>query len=79
VLNFYELRDNVHIKTIAVMDELEGVIILSNEDSKNILVNNREINKESASASASALVNHHVLITAGSKGVLRFYKFEIKV
>ena len=61
------------------MDELEGVIILSAEDSRNILVNSSRASKQADNSRESALITQHVLITAGNKGILRFYQFEIKV
>jgi hypothetical protein len=96
VLNFYELRSFIHVKTIPVMDELEGVVILNEEHSRKILDPRgsggnaagaeRERDRKDKSKRKStvpdappSLSTSHVLITAGSKGLLHVYNIIVKV
>ena len=75
VLNFYELRENAHVKTLAVMEELESLIILKREHSDRLLAS-MGVKSSSSSSSASKA---HVLVAAGERGVLRLFKLFIKV
>ena len=37
VVNFYELRELVHVKTVPIMEELEGLVILNAHHSRALL------------------------------------------
>jgi len=68
VVNFYDLRNYAHIKTVPVMEELEGVILLNEAHSALLL---------GSAASKSKGVRQHVLVTAGAAGVLKFFKVSM--
>lgn len=72
MLNFYELRDKKHVKTIPVMDELEALVVLDSDASRTVL------QSLSLDKKGKAAPQQHVLVTAGAHGVLRVYCFEIK-
>lgn len=55
------------------MDELEGVVILNEEHSRMIL------NIEEPSSKKKGILSEHVLITAGSKGVIRILRVSFTV
>jgi len=90
VVNFYDLKKKsaiVHLKTVAVMDELEGVVILSFEDSSSILGISSAAKPSKKPTLKSALKGGNsaakqsddseqplVLVCAGEKGLLRLYK-----
>jgi WD40 repeat protein len=87
VLNFYELRHGIHVKTVPVMEELSSVVVLNDSDSKRVLELTRgkdmDTTKSSSSKKASNLEDKvcgvHVLVTAGAKGILRLFRIEMKV
>lgn len=68
VVNFYNLRDYSHIKTVPVMEELEGVVLLNEAHSALLL---------GSAAPKSKGVRYHVLVTAGEAGVLKFFKVSM--
>lgn len=70
-MNFYDLRDYSHLKTVPVMEELEGVILLNEAHSAQILQSSAEGYTKSAATRA------HVLVTAGEQGVLKFFKVTL--
>ena len=70
MVNFYELRHYEHIKTIPVMEELEGIAILNTIHSQELI--------QSSSTSSSASKHSLVLATAGEQGVLKFFSFSMK-
>ena len=74
VLNFYELRNNVHIKTVPVMEELSSACLLNVEDSASIL-SSVSGKKEKFSSPSDPGVN--ILITAGQGGLLRLFRVEM--
>ena len=83
VINFYDLRDMTHLKTMAVMEELEVALILPRDQSVSLL---REGGGgggggegKKRKASVVGLGSSHVLVVGGDKGMLRFYKFSLKV
>ena len=71
VLNFYNLEKLEHIKTIAVMEEIEGVQILKDEHTTQILKINSKSNK------AKDLKVQNVLVTGGKNGIVKIYKIEM--
>eukprot|EP01041_Mallomonas_annulata_P003782 gene3782-7509_t len=75
VINFYELRHNVHIKTIPIMEELEGVILLNKEHSESILKAENLYEYDMKSKNAMELT--YVVVTAGENGVLHIYKISM--
>ena len=54
------------------MEELESAVILSRPDAKRLLSN-------FSSDDLTSNVPTYVLATAGEKGIIKFYKFEMKV
>jgi len=68
VINFYELRQHAHLKTVPVMDVLEGVVILSREDSRKLL---------KTFPAPTVDRTEYVVITAGEKGTLRIFRVEM--
>jgi hypothetical protein len=75
VVNFYELRGYTHIKTVPVMEELEGVAILSAAHSQQLLAT---AFAEHASSSSTPVSSQLVLVTAGEAGVLKFFAFSMQ-
>jgi hypothetical protein len=73
VLNFYELDKLVHIKTIAVMEEIEGVEILSDDHSNKIL----GVKKITKPKKGSNSIVQNIVITGGKNGIIKLYKIEI--
>ena len=74
-MNFYELKEFAHIRTVPVMEELEGVLLLNQAHSMQLLSNSgASSNKNNKSNSK---LNVHVLVTAGAAGVLKFFKVEL--
>jgi hypothetical protein len=71
-LNFFELRTFKHIKTVPLMDELEGVIVLNAKHSAALL-------NQPKSAAKKTGTSEHVLVTAGGKGVLRILRVSMTV
>lgn len=68
MVNFYDLREYKHIKTVPVMEELEGVVLLNEEHSAQLL------SATATPASKAKNTHTHVLVTAGEAGVLKFFK-----
>ncbi len=64
VLNFYELRNYTHLKTVAAMDELESAVFLSRPISAALL------GKED---------DNHVLLCGGQSGLVRLYQVSFRV
>jgi hypothetical protein len=75
VVNFYELRGYTHIKTVPVMEELEGVAILSAAHSQLIFPPAFAVLGRPRGAPASSQL---VLVTAGEAGVLKFFAFSMQ-
>lgn len=69
MVNFHELREYKHIKTVPVMEELEGVVLLNQAHSAEILGSLGSAGKIGAGT--------HVLITAGEQGVLKFFRVDM--
>lgn len=76
VLNFYDLRNMCHLKTSAVMEELEAVCILPDEKGFELLGEGSQSLESRKRKFRST--GTHVIITGGERGVLRFFKFSIK-
>jgi hypothetical protein len=74
VVNFYELRGFTHVKTVPVMEELEGIAILNSEHSQQLLSSSSGI---TAAAGKGGKASKLVLATAGEAGVLKFFAFEM--
>lgn len=83
-MNFYDLNELKHLKTVPVMDELEGVVVLHPRHSRGVLAANREVanhatdNKKRGRADAIAN-DPFVVITGGLKGAVRVFKIMIEV
>jgi len=82
VLNFYSLSTGAHQKTVAVMDELSSLEVLSDAHSAAVLKRSGQVNggkkdKKGASTPSSSSDKDVALVTAGRKGVL--YTFRVKV
>lgn len=69
MVNFFDLRQFTHIKTVPVMEELEGVVLLNEAHSTQLL---SSINSAIPKGSRA-----HVLVTAGGSGVLKFFKVTL--
>lgn len=72
MLNFYELRSFKHLKTVPLMDELEGVIVLTAKHTHAIL-------GRTAGKSKKSGYTESIVISAGSKGVLRILRISMTV
>lgn len=87
VINFYELRKFTHIKTIAVMDEMESVIILTHQDAKSVLSNIYASRTQDKPKNERAIkdsiqyddLTSFVLMASGEKGIFHFYKCFMNV
>lgn len=77
VLNFYELRGLIHVKTVPVMEELEGVVVLNEEHSLSIRNHSRLLQNIKSSKSSSKALVRVVIVTAGEAGVLHLYAVSI--
>ena len=62
----------MHVKTVPAMEELESAVILSRPDAKQLLSNFPADDSLSTTPS-------YVLLTGGEKGIIKFYRFEMKV
>ena len=72
MINFYSLRYLSHVKTVPAMEELESAVILNRSDAKRLLSN-------FSSDELTSNTPTYVLATAGDKGIIKFYRFEMKV
>jgi U3 small nucleolar RNA-associated protein 13 len=85
VMNFYELRGRTHVKTIPVMDEMEGVLFLNQKHSEALLaafgtqVDHGKSKKRSREDRDSEAGSTHVVLTAGLKGFIRVLKITYNV
>lgn len=83
VINFYDLRNMSHIKTLAVMEELEVTVILPRDRGMALLgeVTGKgdKVVGQKRKAAAAVSLGVHVLVVGGEKGMLRFFKFTLKV
>ena len=71
VLNFFELRNNVLIKTIPLMEELHSVILCNATHTGNILAScSTSLTSSVSEILSSSNVSKHVVISAGERGVL---------
>ena len=77
-MNFYELRDRKLLKTVAVMDEVEGAVFLNSQHAKALLGGAVAAKGKSRSAASDAGGTAHVLIIGGEKGVVRLYKVVLE-
>lgn len=69
-----------HLKTLAVLEELESVLILPPSVESYFLTNNNSgIQHSKKRKQASSLSNESILITAGEKGILRFFRVQYEV
>ena len=60
------------MKTVPAMEELESAVILNRSDAKRLLSN-------FSSDELTSSTPIYVLATAGEKGIIKFYRFEMKV
>jgi len=85
ILNLFNMQSLSHIKTVAVMDELECVSILSASHSASVLgisdnshkdenPSNGKSKKQTGSSSSSSASSSFVLLTAGRKGLIHIFK-----
>ena len=79
VINFYDLREMSHLKTIAIMEEMESAIILPRETGLALLGEPSDARKKKRKAGAAGNLGCHVLIVGGDKGLLQFCKFTLQV
>lgn len=86
-MNFYDLNEQKHLKTVPVMDELEGVVILDYKHSRELLsaeeYSSRGVvqhpEKKKRGRSDVSADDSFVVITGGLKGVIRIFKISIEV
>jgi hypothetical protein len=89
ILNFYDLSTHKHLKTVPIMEELEGVVTLSKARSDDLLgvaaassgsaVSKRKKGSSSSSSSSVAsAARAFVLVCAGEKGVVKFFSVAYK-
>lgn len=76
MLNFYELISYKHIKTVPIMEELEGVVTLSREHSKELLGEAAPLKKVGGMSSGAS--GPFVLLCAGEKGIVRLFNVSCK-
>ena len=88
VMNVYTLRGYRHVKTIPVMEELEGVVMLTTRHARAVLgreapakglpssASKGKNDGKAAAAAATGLVEA-VAVTAGIKGVLRVFHLSM--
>ena len=68
------MRTFKHIKTVPLMDELEGIIILNEVHTRDIL------NLKAPSVKTTSVpLSDHILVTAGNKGIIRILRVTMKV
>ena len=72
-MNFFELRTFKHIKTVPLMDELEGILVLNDAHSKVIR------NLKNSGKNVRTTLSDHILITAGNKGIIRILRVTMNV
>lgn len=75
MLNFYELREKELIKTIPIMEELEAVVMFTDDMSRTVL---NGIVTPNPKGKKTKLIEQQVVVTAGAQGMLRVYAFEMK-
>jgi len=71
VLNFYELRKHSHLRTVPIMEELEGVVFLNRKHSQQLLAHTDLDLSQQKSA--------HVVVAAGEAGTLKLFVVGMKV
>jgi hypothetical protein len=79
VVNLFDLRTFTLVKTVPIMEELEGVVLLSTEHSAALLEgssNNTSSSSGSKKKQQSSGTTTLVMVTAGEQGVLKFFKVE---
>jgi len=80
VLNFYSIQGKPsHLKTVPVMDELEGVVLLSAAHSAALLGASAGAGAAGKKRSRESDSGERVLVTGGLKGVLRLFKVTFEV
>lgn len=79
VINFYDLRNMSHLKTLAIMEELEVALILPRDQGRALLQEGQEGGAGKKRKAVAMEGSAHVLVVGGDKGMLRFYKFSLKV
>ena len=72
-MNFFELRTFKHIKTVPLMDELEGILVLNDAHSKVIR------NLKNSAKNVRTTLSDHIVITAGNKGIIRILRVTMNV
>ena len=77
VLNFYELREMVHVRTVPLMEELEAVVLLNSDHSNCLLLNHKGQSREGSAVSGDW--TRHVVISAGECGLLHVAVVSIRV
>mmetsp|Transcript_11269 Transcript_11269/g.16966 ORF Transcript_11269/g.16966 Transcript_11269/m.16966 type:complete len:841 (-) Transcript_11269:67-2589(-) len=70
VVNFYSLKSLQHIRTVPVQEELESAVILSRVHTRSLL---QQFESDVIDGTTS-----YVLLTAGEKGLIKFYRFQMK-
>ena len=87
VMNLYCLVELSHLKTVAVMDVLEGVVFLGESHSRGILglpktesfaANSKRSHGHSKSKDLSTDRNH-VIALAGETGIIRLFRLQVNV
>jgi hypothetical protein len=81
VVNLFDLRTFTLVKTVPIMEELEGVVLLSAEHSAALLEGSFNNTSSSSSGSkkkqqSNGTTTTLVMVTAGEQGVLKFFKVE---
>lgn len=75
MLNFYDLRGNRHLKTVAVLDELEAVVVLSHTHAQQLL--RASASSSSSGKESSSYAGWEVALVAGRNGAIKVYVFTI--
>ena len=78
-MNFYQLGTMLHLKSIAILEELEAVTILPPSIEGYFLPTDTDIQQQQTKKRKNLPSSDSIIITAGEKGILRFFKLQHQV
>ena len=79
-INFYELRDRKLLKTVAIMDEVEGAVFLNSKHASALLglAGGKGKNRSAQSTGEPRTSSVHVLVLGGEKGLVRIFMVALE-